>query len=105
MSKSLTFKELREKNLAQYAAFFDLPLKHGDISKWLLIEKQSLTFRLKSILDHKLRPSDLEKFASEAADTVLLLDLVLAARDQSLEDLVRTRFNQLSERRKLDIKL
>jgi hypothetical protein len=101
---SLTFEELRRKNLEQCRALYGSP-PEIDVNRWLIVEYGVLHDLLRTLLNQWTVPEHDAKLRQQIGDIVLMLDLFLANRNESLENVVRTRFNVISQLRDLPLTL
>lgn len=102
----LTFKKLRKKNIERCWAGFKMLLDDWSPAEWTNAiagetgEACNLTKKLKR--GDKIK---IKNIAKELADIVIYTDLAAASLGIDLEEAVRSKFNEVSRRKKCKIKL
>lgn len=110
----LTFKELRDKDVARCVTFGNqlhewseaewACAAAGEVGELCNLIKKRFRAGVGNALRHKHYPSP-QEVADEAADTIIYLDLLLARMDLDLGEAVRRKFNEVSDRAGINIKL
>ena len=102
---SLTFEELREKNVARCEQVFHT-LENWSLTDWATALAGEVGEACNLIKKRRRGETvNTEDIVDELADTVIYADLLAARLGVSLAEAVRRKFNEVSDRRNSDIRM